>query len=116
MKTLYDEYRERSVTVATVTRARVTTAGVTGKCVMCGVDVGPKARTCGPVCRKRASRRREAIKREVRAVQDALSNLQRFSDRWPDLNADIQDAVSECVTMATVTLAGVTPAVVTEDV
>lgn len=86
----------------------VTTAGVTlNKCLMCGTtDLPARAKTCGANCRKRASRRKEAIKREVQAVQDALNNLARFIDRWPDLNYEIMDAMNECVTAATVTYFG----------
>jgi hypothetical protein len=84
----------------------VTAAAVTPKCIMCGTEISGRARTCGANCRKRASRRKEAIKREVQAVQDALNNLARFIDRWPDLNAEIMSAMNDCVTAATVTYFG----------
>lgn len=85
----------------------VTTAGVTlpQRCLMCEVELkSARARTCSDTCRKRASRRNEAIKREVQAIQDALKNLRRFADRWPDLHTDVQKAVQESVTAASVTL------------
>lgn len=76
-------------------------------CIMCGSpDLSWRATTCGPNCRKRASRRKEAIKREVQAVQDALNNLARLIDRWPDLKTDVMNAMNECVTAATVTYFG----------
>lgn len=70
----------------------VTLAAVTPKCIMCGIEVSPRAKTCGPNCRKAASRRKEAIKREVHAVNDALRNLVRFSQQWPDLLDEISKA------------------------
>lgn len=71
----------------------VTAAAVTPKCLMCGQELKSlRSKTCGDVCRKRASRRKEAIKREVRAIQDALDNLLRYADRWPDLLAEISEA------------------------
>jgi len=83
----------------------VTLAGVTEhKCIMCGTtDLPKRAKTCGANCRKRASRRNEAIAREVANLRDALANLARFSDRWPDLQRDVEKALNECVTAATVT-------------
>lgn len=119
MKTLYDEYMaERSVTLAGVTDTpavkRVTPAVVTlslQHCLMCGAAIPWRskrrdAKTCSANCRKALSRRKEAIKREVQAVQDALHNLARFVDRWPDLNTEIMEAMNECVTAATVTYFG----------
>jgi hypothetical protein len=41
------------------------------------------------------SRRKEAIKREVEAVKDALWNLNRASERWPDLLQEIDQAARE---------------------
>lgn len=74
-------------------------------CIMCGQELRRAgARTCGTNCRKAASRRNEAIKREVQAIQDALANLRRFSDRWPDLQGTVKDAVQQSVTAASVTL------------
>lgn len=86
---------EFSVTLAAVTEH---------KCIMCGTTELPKrAKTCGANCRKAMSRRKESIAREVLNVQDALQNLARFSDRWPDLHQYIGNALNECVTAATVT-------------
>lgn len=118
-KTLYDEYlqQQRSVTVAGVTDntavKRVTAGSVTHslqkRCMMCGKEIEWRskrqdAKTCSANCRKAMSRRGEAIKREVQAIQDALANLRRFSDRWPDLQDAIKDAVQQSVTAASVTL------------
>jgi predicted nucleic acid-binding Zn ribbon protein len=89
----------------------VTTAAVTqNKCIMCGLDISPRSRTCSPNCRKRASRRKEAMRRELLNVQDALRALERYSQRWPDLQRDIQKTLNECVTAATVTYFDVTAA------
>lgn len=54
--------------------------------------------------RKAASRRKESINREVQAIQDALASFKRMSDRWPDLQDAIRDAVQQSVTAASVTL------------
>lgn len=78
-------------------------------CVMCGKTISTRAKTCSPNCRKRMSRRKEAIAREVMAVRDALANLQRYGDRWPDLQADIESALDECENAVSVTRAVVTP-------
>lgn len=76
-------------------------------CIMCGARLlGRRKSTCSAKCRKRASRRNEAIRREVAAIQEHLANLRRFADRWPDLHQDIIDAVQQSVTTATVTLMG----------
>lgn len=74
-------------------------------CIMCGIPLRrPDATTCGPVCRRRKARRKEAINREVQAIQDALENLKRYADRWPDLRDVIIDACSKSVTRTGVTL------------
>lgn len=84
----------------------VTLAAVTPKCIMCGKEIGPRAKTCGSNCRKRASRRKETIQREVQNVQNALDHLASLIDRWPDLEYQIMDALNDCVTAATVTYFG----------
>lgn len=86
---------EFSVTLTTVTE---------NKCLMCGTTELPKrAKTCGTNCRKAMSRRKDSLAREVLNVQDALANLARFADRWPDLQGHVERALNECVTAATVT-------------
>lgn len=106
MKTFYDEYMaQRNVMPEDVTDIPavkgVTAAGVTydlqKRCMMCGVEIPWRskrqdAKTCGANCRKAMSRRKEAIKRELDAVNDALRNLVRFSERWPDLLDEISKA------------------------
>lgn len=82
----------------------VTLAAVTPKCLMCGRELkSARRKTCDQNCRKAASRRHEAIRREVDNVREHLAKLASFSDRWPDLNAEIMDAMNQCVTAATVT-------------
>lgn len=113
----------KSVTTAAVTlpldryphiEFGVTLAAVTSKCIMCGTEISPRSKTCGPNCRKRASRRKEAMARELRNIQDALRTLERYSKMWPDLAPAIEKTLKECVTAATVTYFDVTAAVVTE--
>lgn len=86
---------EFSVTPATVTEHR---------CIMCGAtDLPKRAKTCSANCRKKASRRKEALQREVDNVNYALLRLVRKSERWPDLKAEVEKALNDCVTLATVT-------------
>lgn len=128
MKTLYDEYMaQRAVTTAAVTDTpavkRVTAAGVTHslqkRCMMCGNEIPWRskrqdAKTCSANCRKRMSRRKEGIEREVMAVKDSIAMLRRAANQWPDLQAVIEQALQQCVTVASVTLEDVTAAVVTD--
>lgn len=67
------------------------------------------AKTCTTNCRKAASRRKEAIRREVQHVQDALNSLERYSDRWPDLFQDIMRAIGQCAGAAGTTSRRVAP-------
>lgn len=92
----------------------VTLAAVTPKCMMCGIEISARSKTCGPNCRKAASRRKERLGRELNNVQNALDTLQRYSSMWPDLALDIEATLKECVTTATVTYFAVTAGSVTE--
>lgn len=63
--------------------------------MMCGTPISWRAKTCSRNCRKAMSRRNEAIQREVDRVKDALKNLERYSDQWPDLHWDIMQAIGQ---------------------
>jgi len=113
------QMKTRTVTPASVTlpldkfphiEFSVTVAAVTPhKCMMCGTtELGPRAKTCSTNCRKAMSRRKEYLQRELQHVRDALQVIQRYSRQWPDLQAEIEKTLNDCVTSATVTYFGVT--------
>jgi hypothetical protein len=93
-----------SPAVKSVTAAAVTLSSTDRvmNCVMCGAELGTRwsrrahVKTCSDKCRKAASRRKEAIAREVQRVRGALAALERYSDQWPDLHWDIMRAIGAC--------------------
>lgn len=95
---------EKSVTTAAVTHLRRQPV-----CMMCGVPVSWRAKTCSANCRKALSRRHEAIEREVNQAKDALRTLERYSDQWPDLYWQIMQAIGQCGIAASSTSRRVAP-------
>lgn len=89
----------------------VTAASVTPKCVECLMEFQPKrkdAKFCGQNCRKRHSRRKESMRREMFKAMSHIDTIKWFMERHEDLAELGLELLSKLEGKVRVTVAAVT--------